>query len=86
MGGADRTDEKLVPANLEELHAQVAAAWRALVEAAFGLTNAVNAAASAEDTWAAEQTLGRAARAYAAATTALVDAAIPKSSRRARRR
>lgn len=86
MRGADRDDDAAGPANLEELQAQVAAMWRALVEAAFGLTNAVNAAKPADEIRAAEHTLGEAARTYAAASTALVEALRPPPPRRPRRR
>jgi hypothetical protein len=86
MSGADDSGEAALPANLEEMQAQVAAAWRALVEAAFGLTNAVNAAKPADEIRAAEHTLGDAARTYAATSTELVDALRPASPRRPRRR
>lgn len=86
MRGADGDGVVVVPANLEELQAKVAAAWKALVEAALGLANAVNAAALTEDVWAEEQTLGNAVRAYAATTTALMEAMRPPPPRRPRRR
>jgi len=86
-GGNDRSTSA-VPANLEELQAHVAAAWRALVEAAFALTNAVNAGKPADELQAIEHTLGQAARTYAAAATALLDALRPPPppARRSRRR
>ncbi len=86
MRGTDGDGGVAVPANLEELQARVAAAWKTLVEAALGLANAVNAAALTEEVRAAEQTLGNAARAYAATTTALMEARRPPPPRRPRRR
>lgn len=86
MRGADGDRGVAVPANLEELQAREAAAWKTLVEAALGLANAVNAAALTEEVRAAEQTLGNAARAYAATTTALMEAMRLRPPRRARRR
>lgn len=73
------------PRNLEELQARVAGAWRALVAAAFGLANAVNAQA-ADGIKTAERTLGDAARQYAAASVVLIDAMRPPAPKRPRRR
>lgn len=86
MGGADERGDPVVPANVEELQARAAAAWRTLVEAAFGLTNAVSAGKPADEISAAEQALGAAARAYAGTTTALLEATRPRPPRRSRKR
>jgi hypothetical protein len=76
----------VVPANLEELQAQATATWRELVDAAYGLANAVNAGKAQADVRAAEHTLGQAARAYAVAATALLHTRPSPTPRRLRRR